>query len=151
MDYSHIESQRVPRRATGGSVVRKASVEVAALAIVFFFATPCIPEGQRPVASLGDGQVRATLGDFGSPDPVLTKRQMRLLNVERQKELVSDADKLLVLAKQLSAEVSAADSGALSFEQMREVDQIEKLAKSVKSKMELTIGGNAVSPAEMVP
>jgi hypothetical protein len=111
-------------------------------------AAPSIPKGQRPFG-LADGQVQTTFGDFGSPDPVLAKRQLRLLNVERQKDMVSDADKLLALAKEFNAEVEAADSGSLSLDQMHKVDQIEKLAKSVKSKMSLTIGGNTIAPGQV--
>lgn len=148
MDYSHVELPRVPQLAASGSVVRKVSGAVIVLAVVFF-ATPSIPEGQRPFG-LADGQVQTTFGDFVSPDSVLAKRQLRLLNVERQKDMVSDAGKLLALAKELNAEVEAADSGSLSQDQMHKVDQIEKLAKSVKLKMSLTIGGNTITPAQVV-
>jgi hypothetical protein len=75
--------------------------------------------------------------DSNSPD----KKRIQMLNAERQKSLVSDADKLLKLAKELNDEVAENDSAALSSEQLRKVEEIGKLAKSVKSKMSFTVGG----------
>ena len=73
-------------------------------------------------------------------DPALAKRQFLLLNVQRQKTMVSDADKLLKLATELKAEIDAGDSASLSPEQLRKISEIEKLARSVKQKMSITVG-----------
>jgi hypothetical protein len=75
--------------------------------------------------------------DSNSPE----QRRMRMLNAERQKALVSDAEKLLKLAKELNDELGAGDSGSLSDEEVRKVAEIGKLAKSVKEKMSYTAGG----------
>lgn len=148
MKYSTVKSPRIMRRRVHGCIPRKIIGTMIALAFICI-AEPSIPKGQRPVTS-ADGQVQSAFGDFGAPDPVLAKRQLRLLNVERQRDMVSDADKLLALAKALNAEVETGDSESLTLEQMHEVDQIEKLAKSVRSKMALTIGGNTLSPVQVV-
>jgi len=75
--------------------------------------------------------------DSNSPD----KKRIQLLNAERQKSLVSDADKLLKLAKELNDEVARSDSAELSSDQVHKVEEIGKLAKSVKSKMSFSVGG----------
>jgi len=75
--------------------------------------------------------------DSNSPD----KKRIQMLNAERQKALVSDADRLFKLAKELNDEVAEQDDAALSSEQLRKVEEIGKLAKSVKSKMSFSVGG----------
>ena len=64
-----------------------------------------------------------------------------MLNAERQKSLISDADKLLKLAKELNDEVAGSDSSSMSDEELRKVAEIGKLAKSVKEKMSYSMGG----------
>jgi hypothetical protein len=74
----------------------------------------------------------AVSGDY---DPISVERQLRALNNERQKEMVSDTNKLLSLAKELNEGLAANRSSTLTDEQLRKVAQIEKLAHSVKEKM----------------
>ncbi len=71
-------------------------------------------------------------GDFA---PIPTERQLRALNIERQKEMVSDTNKLLRLARELNQEVAANGSATLTDDQLRKIAEIEKLARSVKEKM----------------
>jgi hypothetical protein len=66
--------------------------------------------------------------------------RMHLLNTARQKALVSDAEKLLALARELNAGIGG-DGNALSASQrMRMAADIEKLAHSIKEKMSYTEG-----------
>ncbi len=67
-----------------------------------------------------------------SPDE---QKRQRLLNIERQKAMVSDADKLLKLARQFNAEMLATNPDSLTPAQVRLLNEMEKLARSVKSKM----------------
>ena len=76
------------------------------------------------------------------------KRRIKMLNAERQKALLSDADKLLKLARELNDEVSRNDSETMTSGQLRKVEEIGKLAKSVKEKMSYSVGG---SPSLTVP
>ena len=80
-------------------------------------------------------------GQYGQEPNSPDKKRIQLLNAERQKSLVSDADKLLKLAKELNNEVTESNSDALSSDQLRKVEEIAKLAKSVKSKMSFSVGG----------
>jgi hypothetical protein len=72
------------------------------------------------------------------PDAVQEKmlREMaRERNVDRQKQLVADTDKLLALAKQLKAEMDKSNKDQLSIDVVDTAAQIEKLAKTVKERM----------------
>ena len=60
-------------------------------------------------------------------------RQKR--NEERQRRLVGDTQKLLALTAQLKEEVAASSAEAMTPEMLKQMEEIEKLAKSVKDKM----------------
>jgi len=79
-------------------------------------------------------------GDFNDVPPTGKEKQLRALNALRQKTMVSDAAKLLQLATELNAEVSAANSDSLTPSELRKVAAIEKLAHSVKQKMSVAVG-----------
>jgi type VI protein secretion system component VasF len=79
---------------------------------------------------------------FGEPpspsDPMERQRQEKLAkarNVDRQKQLVQDTNKLLSLAKELKDEVDKSNSDTLSLDVVKKASEIEKLAKSVKDRM----------------
>ncbi|MFZ0743184.1 MAG: hypothetical protein WAM85_02205 [Terracidiphilus sp.] len=102
------------------------------------------PEGQVGNASPMIERSPDPFGDLGATDPAMAKRQVRMLNAERQRTMVSDADKLLKLATELRAEIEVDNPTSLSPDQMRKVAEIEKLARSVRQKMSLAIGGAPV-------
>lgn len=68
-------------------------------------------------------------------DVVAAEKRANALNIERQKQMVSDTNKLLKLARELNEEVAAQNTGALTYEQLQKVAKIEKLARSVKERM----------------
>jgi ribosomal protein L11 len=68
-----------------------------------------------------------------------------MLNADRQKTMVSDADKLLKLAAQLNAEISAANQGELTPAQLKKISEIEKLARKVREKMSTSVRGTAMN------
>ena len=92
--------------------------------------SPSNPFGQRPEAPFGGPEEQ---------DPVFAARQVRALNVERQKALVSDTDKLVKLARELNAAIADGKNPDLTPPQLRKIADIEKLAHEVKQKMTLTI------------
>jgi hypothetical protein len=77
----------------------------------------------------------------GGNDPVMAGRQTAELNLERHREMVSDTNKLLKLARELNYEVSASGTNNLSPDDLRRLAEIERLARSVKEKM--VIAGQA--------
>jgi len=134
-----IESMRFKRHSRTGMVQRVGVVLAFALA-----AAPCVaPAGQQD--STNRWTQRSPNGnpfDEDSPtDPVLAARQIRALNAERQKSLVSDTNKLLALAKELRAEIEDPKAEAPTPVQMRKVAEIEKLARNVKQKMSFSVEG----------
>lgn len=76
----------------------------------------------------------------GEYDPTMMERRIRGLNNERQKEMVSDTNKLLKLAQELNDEIAAKNAGTLTFDQLHKIAQIEKLARGVKEKMADAVG-----------
>ncbi len=74
-------------------------------------------------------------GDTAGNDSRLERDQARLRNVDRQRQLVADTQKLVELANQLNAAVEKSNKDTLSLEVIRKADEIEKLAKSVREKM----------------
>ena len=63
-------------------------------------------------------------------------------NGDRKRQISDDSARLLKLAGDLKAEVDKSSKDTLSLGVIRKADEIEKLARSVKEKMKLTIGGN---------
>ncbi len=79
-------------------------------------------------------------GPYGDKDPFSEQKRANLLNVSRQKSIVSDTAKLLKLAQELNKEVEESNSPFLTDAQLRKVAEIGKLAKNVKEKMRYPIG-----------
>ena len=61
--------------------------------------------------------------------------QVKTRNIERQKQIVEDTQKLLALANELKADVDKSTKDTLSLDVVKKADEIEKLAHSVKEKM----------------
>jgi hypothetical protein len=100
------------------------------------------PGTTRPMLSQPIGQhVGGGLTDMGSNDPVDVEKRLRALNAERQKDLVSDTNKLLKLSNELNAEIARANPDSLTAGQIRKLNEIEKLAHSVKDKMSTSVRG----------
>jgi hypothetical protein len=91
------------------------------------------------------------LGGIMETDPTFAEKRLRAMNADRQKSMVSDADKLVKLARQLDAEIASNPTDELTTEELRKVAEIEKLAHNVKSKMAQSFGlGPQVRPS-LVP
>lgn len=103
----------------------------------------------------GSGQFATPLSQFpGAPgprgsddpmngDPALEDRMLKALNADRQRSMVSDTDKLVRLVNALNAQIARTSPDALSPAQLRQMAEIEKLARSVKEKMRLSVRGTA--------
>ena len=59
----------------------------------------------------------------------------KMRNEDRQKKLVADTEKLLALATDLKTQVDQSAADSLSEDGMKKVEEIEKLAHSVKERM----------------
>src|SRR3954464_14214670 len=72
------------------------------------------------------------------PDPALEKMQKQAekqRNEQRQSDLQRDSDQLYKLAGELKKSVDTTNEHVLSLEVIRKAEEIEKLAKSVRTKM----------------
>jgi len=77
---------------------------------------------------------------FGSASPdkadaLMTAKMVRQRNVDRQKQIVTETNQLLDLARQLKDAVDKSDKDQLSLQVVHKAEEIEKLAKDVKNKM----------------
>ena len=85
-----------------------------ALGLVLILGMPVAGQSPYPqFPSTNNGRLGRNYPDTNSPfgaDPHADPKRMRVLNAERQKELVSDTQKLLQLAQELNAEVSDANA-----------------------------------------
>jgi hypothetical protein len=73
--------------------------------------------------------------DADPMDAHRAEKQAKLQNDDRQKRLVADTDKLLVLATDLKQQVDKSTKDTLSVDVIKKADEIEKLAHSVKERM----------------
>ncbi len=72
------------------------------------------------------------------PDPTLEKMKRnaeKQRNEQRQSDLKRDTDQLYKLASELKKSVDSSNEHVLSLEVIRKAEEIEKLAKSVRTKM----------------
>jgi hypothetical protein len=86
-------------------------------------------------------------------DPAMFERRIRALNIERQKQIVADTDKLLKLARELNEEVAKANTGTLTLDELHKIADIEKLARDVRQRMTESVGEpqtNIPPPVPMV-
>jgi hypothetical protein len=60
-------------------------------------------------------------------------------NAQRKKEVSEDTAKLVKLANDLKAEIDSTDKDTLSVSAIKKAEAIEKLAKSLKQKMTVTV------------
>lgn len=72
------------------------------------------------------------------PNPLSPEQQAQMdkgRNNDRQRHLVADTERLLVLANQLKVDVGKSTKDTLSIDVIKKADEIEKLAHSVKERM----------------
>jgi len=125
---------------TGRRQLRPILISAAALAI-FCPAGPAgwgqIQTGLGGSSTTGAGTSRS--GQHSLDDDIgphgLPESYARMQNTERQKRLVSDTERLLSLTSQLKASIANSGGETLTPEMLRQMDEIEKLARSVKNKM----------------
>lgn len=68
-------------------------------------------------------------------DAVRRQRLAQYLAMERQKKNMEDSEKLVVLARELSAEYEKPVPSEVNSSQLEKVKEIEKLAKRVKQRL----------------
>ena len=84
--------------------------------------------------------------DAVDADETLEVRRLHQLNIARQKSMISDAEKLLALARTLNAGVGAGGNVLSDAQRMKLAADIERLARSVREKMSYAVGTTSATP-----
>ena len=94
------------------------------------------PRGGRGQQMPQPQQTQPIIPDVSIPrDTRMERDQAKMRNMDRQKQIVADTQKLVTLANELNAAVEKSNKDTLSMDVIRKADEIEKLAKSVREKM----------------
>jgi hypothetical protein len=101
--------------------------------------SPGVPGG-APVSRSRQQQQQQEQPESGPMSLSLDARRIIQLNLIRQKNMVSDAAKLLRIAQELSNDANADTSALSPAERMHKAAEIEKLAKGVREKMTYAVG-----------
>jgi hypothetical protein len=72
------------------------------------------------------------------------------MNEERQKALTADTTRLLKLAKELNQQIAQSNPGQLTPDQVRMVAEMEKLARSVREKMAMSLRGPGLPGSDTI-
>jgi hypothetical protein len=110
---------------------------LAVLVLLLFCAVTAEPAGQEQIPYPLGRHPSSPFESSTNLDPLLAAKQLRALNAQRQKSMVSDTDKLLKLAQELNTEI---ETGNRDIE-LRRITDIEKLARNVKQKMSTSLVG----------
>jgi beta-phosphoglucomutase-like phosphatase (HAD superfamily) len=89
---------------------------------------PPLDGGRQPYGTLPDS----------SPDPALRRAMeeaARKRNIERQAKMAAESDRICALAQELIDELNKNGSHPLPVASVKKMDEIQKLAKSVKDRM----------------
>ncbi len=98
-------------------------------------ARPSLQEPSDP----GSPQLEPRQRDPDDPVAKMEREQLKRLNKERQAALKKDTDRLLELATELKTYVDKSNEHTLSVDVIRKAEEIEKLAKQVRTKMRDTV------------
>ena len=131
----------------GGLEITMKTLGVVIVGVVLMAAAPGRVSGgqmtspQQPITPTNrlPGMQKPSVGDTddssGPFAPNREQQQAMLRNIDRQKRLVADTDKLLELATDLKQQVDKSTKDTLSVDVIKKADEIEKLAHSVKERM----------------
>jgi hypothetical protein len=130
----------------GGAELRyqmKMLLQSIAAGMVLVMGSTGLGEGQMPGMSsppvqlnpVGPPSTRNRRDPDDAIPPEVLDKQEQARNLERQRRLVEDTDKLLALATNLKAQVAKESSSVSSADEARKAEEIEKLAKSVRDHM----------------
>ena len=125
--------------------------------VAVLLAVPCAIGISQSGAAGGDNQMRSTSGippisplanRTADPNRIMedsmqtpeARKRLEQLNVLRQKEMTDETARLVRLANEVKAETDKSTTDSLSVVELRKVELIAKLAKSVREKMKATVG-----------
>lgn len=83
-------------------------------------------------------------------DSMQAEKRLNAMNEERQKALTADTTRLLKLAKELNQQIAQSNPGQLTPDQVRMVAEMEKLARSVREKMAMSLRGPGLPGSDTI-
>jgi predicted ATPase with chaperone activity len=102
---------------------------------VLLLATACVAQNkplQEPQSYPGQSQPNR---EEDAWEVQQRKAMANKANLQRQRDIQKDTEKLLELATELKQAVDKSNADTLSLDVVKKAEQIEKLAKTVKDKM----------------
>jgi hypothetical protein len=126
-----------PRISSTSAISRTVFAAILLACLAIFAAHPAAAQQQTPRPPVIPGMNPTSAADQ-EHDPALrglAEKMAMQRNQLRQQRIVSDTARLLQLAQKLNGDVSKSDKDELSLSVIKEADEIEKLAKSIKQKM----------------
>ncbi len=90
---------------------------------------------QSGLPQLGQPSPRTSQGNDNTIPPDLRKSMEKKANQQRQAELKRDTERLVKLSTELKQYVDKTNENILSLDVIKKADEIEKLARNVKTKM----------------
>jgi hypothetical protein len=118
---SRVGNSGIDQRSTSGAASQRSGTPPGTTS------QPSMPPSLSPIIPQPDSNTPL--------NPSLEQEQSRMRNTDRQKQLVSDTQKLLALANELKSDVDKSNKDMLSIDVIKKAEEIEKLAHSVKEKM----------------
>jgi C4-dicarboxylate-specific signal transduction histidine kinase len=90
---------------------------------------PAVPQSQD--LTIGSRPIAAPV----TADGEIQKQQAIAANLQRQIEIKRDTEKMAELTQQLKQYMEKTERGVVSVDAIKKIEQVEKLAHSIKSKM----------------
>jgi hypothetical protein len=118
----------------GSSMTRVSGLVVVICAIVGMAGVSSAQQGRMPTLTL-HSQPSDSAPDTEMIGDAFQRQQVIAANAQRQIEIRRDTEKMLQLTQQLQADLLKSSSAVMSLDALKKAQEIEKLAKSVKSKM----------------
>ena len=94
-----------------------------------------LPANPQEPATEPDPQFTAQRGNPNTWEQDQIRKMQRAQKEERQKKLKEDTERLLSLATELKESVDKTNQNVLSLEVVKKAEEIEKLAKKIKTNM----------------
>lgn len=113
-------------------MTRVSSLVVVVCAIVGMAGFASAQQGRMPALTLHSQPTDAVPDTIGD---TFQRQQVIAANAQRQVEIRRDTEKMLQLTQQLQDYLLKSGSSVMSLDALKKAQEIEKLAKSVKSKM----------------
>lgn len=122
---------------TRSPITRIAAAFLPALAFLILCVPPsaCAQQTQNPNPPPVIPGVNPRSSDQDEATRRMTEQMALKRNSQRQEQIVADTAHLLDLAQKLNADVSKSSKDTLSISVVKEAEEIEKLAKTIKERM----------------